>query len=189
VKIMHGYDARNLAQAFRTVRKNTIQIAEEIPEDKYDFRPTEGVRTVAETLKHLAVGTLWPIRAHGERITALTVDLFGQVMAAAQAAEAKMHSKADILKTLHDNGEEFATFVEGLSDDVLSETVAFPPQMGQAPKTRFEMLLSTKEHEMHHRGQLMLVERMLGITPHLTRQMQERMAAMQQQMAAARAQG
>jgi hypothetical protein len=29
---------------------------------------------------------------------------------------------------------------------------------------------------MHHRGQLMLVERMLGITPHLTRHMQERMA-------------
>ena len=43
-------------------------------------------------------------------------------------------------------------------------------------KTRFEMLLGTKEHEMHHRGQLMLIERMLGIVPHLTRQMQERMA-------------
>jgi hypothetical protein len=28
---------------------------------------------------------------------------------------------------------------------------------------------------MHHRGQLMLVQRMLGITPHLTRQMEERM--------------
>jgi uncharacterized damage-inducible protein DinB len=39
------------------------------------------------------------------------------------------------------------------------------------------MLLSTKEHEMHHRSQLMLIERMLGIVPHLTRQMQERMAA------------
>ena len=43
-------------------------------------------------------------------------------------------------------------------------------------KTRFEMLLGGKEHEMHHRGQLMLIERMLGIVPHLTRQMQERMA-------------
>ena len=43
-------------------------------------------------------------------------------------------------------------------------------------KTRFEMLLGAKEHEMHHRGQLMLIERMLGIVPHLTRQMQERMA-------------
>jgi uncharacterized damage-inducible protein DinB len=38
------------------------------------------------------------------------------------------------------------------------------------------MLLSAKEHEMHHRAQLMVIERMLGITPHLTRQMQERMA-------------
>jgi uncharacterized damage-inducible protein DinB len=75
--------------------------------------------------------------------------------------------------------------MEGLSDDVLAETVAMPPQANQPPKTRFEMLLSAKEHEMHHRGQLMLIERMLGITPHLTRQMQERMAALQQQQQAA----
>ena len=38
------------------------------------------------------------------------------------------------------------------------------------------MLLSPKEHEMHHRGQLMLLQRMIGLVPHLTRQMQERMA-------------
>ena len=30
------------------------------------------------------------------------------------------------------------------------------------------MLLSAKEHEMHHRAQLMLVERLLGIVPHIT---------------------
>jgi uncharacterized damage-inducible protein DinB len=41
------------------------------------------------------------------------------------------------------------------------------------------MLIALKEHEMHHRGQLMLIERMLGITPHLTRAQQERLAAMQ----------
>jgi uncharacterized damage-inducible protein DinB len=175
---MHGYDAKNLSNSFRTVRQNTIQTAEEIPEDKYDFRPAEGTRTVAETLKHLAIATNWPLRCHGERLTALTFDMFGEVMAAGAAAEAKMHTKADILKTLQDNGEQFAAFVEGLSDEVLEETVSFPAATGQAPKSRFEMLLSTKEHEMHHRGQLMLIERMLGITPHLTRRMQERMAAM-----------
>jgi uncharacterized damage-inducible protein DinB len=38
------------------------------------------------------------------------------------------------------------------------------------------MLMSMKEHEMHHRGQLMLLQRMIGLVPHLTRQMQERMA-------------
>jgi uncharacterized damage-inducible protein DinB len=32
---------------------------------------------------------------------------------------------------------------------------------------------------MHHRGQLMLTERLLGITPHLTRQFEERIKAMQ----------
>ena len=178
------YNAKNLGQSFRTVRKNTIQTAEEIPEDKYGYRPAEGTRTVAETLRHIAVTTAWPIRAHGQRLTELKFEMFQEVMASAAAAEAKLQTKADILKALHDNGEEFAAFVEGLSDDVLAETVSFPPQANMPPKTRFEMLLSTKEHEMHHRGQLMLVQRMLGITPHLTRQMQERMAAITQQQAA-----
>ncbi len=41
------------------------------------------------------------------------------------------------------------------------------------------MLLGAKEHEMHHRGQLMIVQRMIGLVPHLTRQMQERMAQWQ----------
>ena len=54
-----------------------------------------------------------------------------------------------------------------------------PPGGTPASRTRFDMLLAVKEHEMHHRGQLMLIERMLGITPHLTREMQARMAAMQ----------
>jgi len=62
-----------------------------------------------------------------------------------------------------------------LPDDFLNESYTDPT--GQNSRTRFEHLLSAKEHEMHHRGQLMLIQRMLGITPHLTRQMQERMRA------------
>jgi hypothetical protein len=30
------YGAKELAESFRTVRKNTIQVAEDIPADKYD---------------------------------------------------------------------------------------------------------------------------------------------------------
>lgn len=54
-----------------------------------------------------------------------------------------------------------------------------PPGAQPATKGRFEMLMSVKEHEMHHRGQLMLIERLLGIVPHLTRRMQERFAQAQ----------
>ena len=51
-----------------------------------------------------------------------------------------------------------------------------PPGATPATKSRFEMLLGAKEHEMHHRAQLMTMQRMIGQVPHLTRQMQERMA-------------
>jgi uncharacterized damage-inducible protein DinB len=51
-------------------------------------------------------------------------------------------------------------------------------------KSRFEMLIAPKEHEMHHRAQLMVVQRMLGLKPHLTRHMEERIAAMQAAQAA-----
>jgi uncharacterized damage-inducible protein DinB len=50
---------------------------------------------------------------------------------------------------------------------------------GKTAKSRFERLLSAKEHEMHHRAQLMLIERQLGIVPHVTRQFKERVAQMQ----------
>ncbi len=32
------YGAKDMAESFRTVRKNTIQVAQDIPEDKYDYR-------------------------------------------------------------------------------------------------------------------------------------------------------
>src|SRR5437660_1127305 len=60
----------------------------------------------------------------------------------------------------------------------LGEQVEYPERMEPRVKSRFEMLIAPKEHEMHHRGQLMVVERMLGITPHLRRQMEERIASM-----------
>ena len=42
------------------------------------------------------------------------------------------------------------------------------------------MLLGPKEHEMHHRGQLMLVQRLIGQVPHLTRARQQMQAQAQQ---------
>jgi uncharacterized damage-inducible protein DinB len=79
---------------------------------------------------------------------------------------------------LHKSGEKWAGFVEGLTESFLAEQVAMPAMMARPPKSRFEMILGVKEHEMHHRGQLMLVERIIGIVPHLTREMQARMSAL-----------
>ena len=74
---------------------------------------------------------------------------------------------------------QYAKFLEGASEAFLGEQVEYPEGMEPRVKSRFEMLIAPKEHEMHHRGQLMVVERMIGITPHLTRYMEERIAAIQ----------
>jgi uncharacterized damage-inducible protein DinB len=181
---MQCYNAKDMARSFRTVRINTIKIAEEIPEDQYGFSPAPGVRTVAETLAHVAVAPHFARKAHGDRITLATMEHFSAAMQEIAKEQAALTTKAQILEALRTDGEEFATWLESLPDEVLAETVHFQPPIQMDPKTRFEMLLGTKEHEMHHRGQLMLVERMLGIVPHLTRAQQERMAAMQQQQTA-----
>jgi len=78
---------------------------------------------------------------------------------------------------LRRSGEKWAGWLQGLTDDFLAETVQMASGMTPPSKSRFEMILSVKEHEMHHRGQLMLIERLLGIVPHLTREMQSRLAA------------
>jgi uncharacterized damage-inducible protein DinB len=53
--------------------------------------------------------------------------------------------------------------------------VPFSPPAVPPAKSRFEMLLSVKEHETHHRAQLMVYQRLLGLVPHLTRERQARM--------------
>ena len=56
---MTYYGGKQLADAFRTVRKNTIQVAEDIPEDKYGYRPAPDTMSVAEVLAHVATSPSW----------------------------------------------------------------------------------------------------------------------------------
>jgi len=173
---MSIYGGKELAEAFRTVRKNTIQIAEDIPEDKYSFVAAPEVRSVARMLTHVAIATrIWE-EVHKKRLTTLVgFDFFG-ILDKFNAEEAKTRSKAEILALLRSEGDQFAAWLETLTPEILAEAVTEPD--GKTAKTRFERLLGAKEHEMHHRGQLMLIERQLGIMPHLTRQFQERVAQM-----------
>ena len=177
---MTYYGAQELARSFRTVRMNTIKIAEEIPEEKYGFRPAEGCRSIAETLVHIAVMSRVPEQIHAveRRSTLVGFDFFG--LRDKLQAEVKVpRTKAQVLELLRTEGEKYAKVLEGASEAFLGEHVEYPEGMEPRMKSRFEMLIAATEHELHHRGQLMVVERMLGITPHLTRQMEERIAAMQ----------
>jgi uncharacterized damage-inducible protein DinB len=174
---MTYYGGKELAAAFRTVRGNTIRIAEEIPEDKYDFRPAAACRSIAQTLTHIALGPRIQRHIQANKVTDLTTVNFPELFMQNMAEEAQPRTKAEIIAFLKAEGESFASFLESLPESFLSEQVKVHPGGPVASKSRFEMLLSPKEHEMHHRAQLMTAQRMNGQVPHLTRELQERMAA------------
>lgn len=165
------YGAQELAESFRTVRKNTITIAEELPEEKYAFRPAPDSRTVGELLAHIALSFSFQYQVHAvEHRTSLEGFDFPGLMRRLMAEEKTPRSKEQTLALLQSLGEKWAGWVAGLPESFLAERVSFGPAATPlGSKSRFEMLLSVKEHEMHHRGQLMLIERMVGVVPHLTR--------------------
>src|ERR1035437_5123170 len=176
---MTYYGPKEMAASFRTGRANTIKIAAEIREQSYSFRAAPGCRSVAETLIHVGVPARLQEQVHltEHRDTLVGFDFFS-FMGKQAAEEQVVRSKTEILKMLHAEGEKYGHALEGLSEAFLAETLHYPQGMVPPVKSRFEMMISPKEHEMHHRGQLMLVQRLLGMVPPLTRHMQERIAAM-----------
>ena len=173
---MTAYGGKEMAAAFRTVRGNTIKVVEEIPDDKLDFVPAPGARSVKQLVAHVSSVTKYNLDVHRDRkLTSVAGYDFPGYLAKLAEQEAKLTTKAQLLAALKANGEEFAGFLESCSDAFLAERVENFDKQGS--KSRLELLLSPKEHEMHHRGQLMLILRMLGGTPHLTRERQARAAA------------
>jgi hypothetical protein len=122
---MTYYGGKELAEAFRTVRNNTIQIAEDIPENKYDFKPSPESRSIAQTLAHIATATTFPTMLHGERIPIEKID-FGEYMKKVGDEEATLQTKAQIVAKLKEAGDAFAKMLEGLNDEAFfAEAITF----------------------------------------------------------------
>lgn len=164
---MNLYGPKQLADSMRTVRKNTILIAEDIPEKDYGYRPTPESRSVAETLVHIAWLSRFDRFVHeGDHLSSLEDFDFGAAIKKSEIEEKRPRSKNQIIDLLRAEGDRWCEWVETLPEALLSEQVRMP---GGVLTSRFEMLLGTKEHEMHHRAQLTVIKRLLGIVSHLTR--------------------
>ena len=173
--MIHG--GKEMAHGFRTVRKNTIRVAEDIPEERYGHVAAPGCRSVAQMLVHVALATDMRQELNGrQRLKSFVGYDFMGLIARMQAEEAKERTKAEIIELLRTQGEQFAAWLETLTPEFLAEPVTQGD--GKTVQPRYEFISSAKEHEMHHRGQLMLIERQIGVVPHLTREFEERMAAM-----------
>ena len=81
------YGGKQLAASFRSVRANTITIAEEIPEDKYGYRPMPDVKSVGGAARAHRHGDRWQTELHGDRVTHVDFAMFGAHVARSAAEE------------------------------------------------------------------------------------------------------
>ena len=135
---------------WESTRRLVLGIAESVPEDKYDFRPTPAVRTAREILIHLI----------GENYT-----FFGRVSGDILESNARfdgLKSRAEILKALRESYDYGARVWDGLTEEKALEMVA---GRGGQQVQRWSAILAAIQDNMNHYGNLVVYLRLNGIVP------------------------
>ena len=120
-------------------------LAEEIPANKFDYKPVEGVRTVAEILRHVAFWNLY----------------------VADAVRGKKGN--DTENEL--SAEKFSTrkqIIDALTSSALDVASALREAPGELRPEIVETLVAFIEHNCEHYGQLAVYARMNKIVPPAT---------------------
>jgi uncharacterized damage-inducible protein DinB len=136
--------------AFDDVAGKLRQLAEAIPEDKYGWRPAEGVRSVGELFGHVAGGNYLLLKMAGVAPPAdVPADL------------EKLASKADVVNWLGRSLDHARTAAEGATAEDLAQKVDF---FGKETTGRGLYLLEYG-HLSEHLGQAIAYARSIGVTP------------------------
>jgi hypothetical protein len=152
-----------LDQVIRNTEEEFVPAAEAMPEDKFNFAPTEGefkgVRTFAQQIKHVAAVNYEVAAAILEQKP--PIDLNGE------AGPASITSKADIIKFLKDSFAYVHKAIATINETNLTETVMSP--FGEGKITRLGMASVLSWHAYDHYGQMVVYLRMNGIIPPASR--------------------
>ncbi len=153
-------------EGWRDVRQGLIEEVENIPEERFDFRPTPEVMSVTEQVQHILEVALMMTgeltRPDTDFQRAPWPELLDLYAAPVRAATGKAEL-LDLLRTTI--GEAEQQFLEAGELQMLQYIRRFDGEQG----TRLAWLQHGIAQEMYHRGQLVLYERLLGIEPALTR--------------------
>ncbi len=133
-----------------------ITMAEDFPEDKYDYRPTPEVRTFAEMLLHIAGSSY------------LFIDTArGQKMGEEDFSREKYASKAEVVAVLKKSVEEGAALIQQAGDEGMALPIKFP--FGNQMFSQQSFWMAQMEHAGEHYGNLVVYYRLNGIVPPASR--------------------
>ena len=143
----------DLAGSIQYAAGQIKSLAEAIPEDKYDWAPGEGVRSVQSVLLHVVSASYF----------------FGSKMGATipqginpQTMEESVKGKDNIIQALQKSMDFISSAVKGVSDQDLDTQVDL---FGGNKFSERNVMLIALTHISEHKGQLIAYARMNGITP------------------------
>jgi uncharacterized damage-inducible protein DinB len=151
---------------WKDVREGLIKEVERIPEDKLDFRAAAETRSVLELLHHVVeseqmlVDEICRADTDLRRLLTRPPETEVRVVTTKNAIISLLRSSLDTsrAKVLQFGAEKIEQLMFGLNGNQI---------------TKGAMLQFTLAHEMYHRGQLTVYQRLLGIEPALTEQFRQ----------------
>lgn len=156
-------------EGWRDVREGLIEEVENIPADRFDFRPTPEVKSVTELVQHILEVALMMSAELTRSDTDFQRAPWPQLLDLYAAPVRAAASKKALLELLHSTIEEAE---QRFLDAGELHMLQFITRFDGEPGTRLAWLYHGIAHEMYHRGQLVLYERLLGIEPALTRRIE-----------------
>ncbi|TDI75352.1 MAG: DinB family protein [Bacteroidetes bacterium] len=140
---------RSFGYLWSRIASYTVEVANAMPEEHYDFKPVPEVRSFKEEMLHLANSDFW------------INNYFGEGKGTGSDYEASGKSKADCVRLVESSFEHMSGLISGLSDaDLKTRVDTFAGEM-----TRMDVLWFMRDHITHHRAKLVASLRLKGITP------------------------
>jgi hypothetical protein len=145
--------AEDLLISWRDIARKLFEMADDFPEDKYDWKPASDVRSFAEQLVH-AAGFIKFVAANAE----------GRNPPEAEPRRSDFPSKAAIVAFVKQTYAEGERAIRALTGDQLQSTIR--AGLRSRPAASLYGLWDTVvEHSGEHYGQLVLYYRLNKMTP------------------------
>jgi uncharacterized damage-inducible protein DinB len=150
----------DLITTWKEVREGAIDELARIPDGKMDFRATAETRSILEIAYHIIESERGLVR----EICREDSDI-RRVFASSSHGEVNARTSEALGETMRASLEASAGLILQFGEDNLEQTM-----MGFQGKeiSKFSMLTLLVGHEMYHRGQITVYQRLLGIEPALT---------------------
>jgi uncharacterized damage-inducible protein DinB len=152
-----GFRAEFLKQ-LEDVGKKIVELAQAVPEEKFSWRPAEGVRSVSEVYIHLAgANFLLPNNAGIKPPAGLDRDM-----------EKNITEKAKVIEILKESFKHVRDAIMETSDADLDK----PTKLFGRETTVRDVFLTIALHQHEHLGQSIAYARMNGVVPPWTAERQ-----------------